>query len=149
LSGGAELHAFRRSSDEHYEFFNSVQHSGCAMHHCSICDHLVGVQRLFCPSCRVGFEGEFRLPRLARLDAAEQQLAEQFLLSGGNLKELAVALGTSYPTLRKRLDALIESLQRLRQQDEAEADRMLDRVEGGHARAEEAARLIREMSGGS
>ena len=119
------------------------------MHHCSICGHLIGIQKVSCPSCRVAFEGDFRLPRLARLDAAEQQLAEQFLLSGGNLKELAVALGTSYPTLRKRLDALSETLQRLRREDDAEADRMLDEVEAGHARAEEAARLIREMSGGS
>ena len=119
------------------------------MHHCSICGHLVAVHKVSCPSCRVAFEGDFRLPRLARLDAAEHQLAEQFLLSGGNLKELAVALGTSYPTLRKRLDALTESLQRLRREDEAEADRMLDGVETGQLRAEEAARLIKEMSGGS
>ena len=119
------------------------------MHHCSICGHLVALHKVSSPSCRVAFEGDFRLPRLARLDAAEQQLAEQFLLSGGNLKELAVALGTSYPTLRKRLDALTESLQRLRREDEAEADRMLDGVETGQLRAEEAARLIKEMSGGS
>ena len=119
------------------------------MHHCSICGHLVALHKVSCSSCRVAFEGYFRLPRLARLDAAEQQLAEQFLLSGGNLKELAVALGTSYPTLRKRLDALTESLQRLRREDEAEADRMLDGVETGQLRAEEAARLIKEMSGGS
>jgi hypothetical protein len=119
------------------------------MHHCSICNHVVAVQKVSCPSCRVGFEGDFRLPRLARLDASEQQLAEQFLLSSGNLKELAVALGTSYPTLRKRLDALTESLQRLRREDDSEADRMLDGVEAGQRRAEEAARLIREMSGGA
>jgi hypothetical protein len=119
------------------------------MQHCSICGHLVALHKVSCPSCRVAFEGDFRLPRLARLDASEQQLAEHFLLSGGNLKELAVALGTSYPTLRKRLDALTESLQRLRREDEAEADRMLDGVETGQLRAEEAARLIREMSGGS
>lgn len=119
------------------------------MHHCSICGHLVAVQKVSCTFCRVSFEGDFRLPRLARLDSAEQQLAEQFLLSSGNLKELAVALATSYPTLRKRLDALTESLQRLRREDDAEADRMLDGVETGQRRAEEAARLIREMSGGA
>ncbi|HEX6102629.1 MAG TPA: DUF2089 family protein [Alphaproteobacteria bacterium] len=119
------------------------------MHHCAICGHLVTIQKVSCPSCRVSFEGDFRLPRLARLDGAEQQLAEQFLLSGGNLKELAVALGTSYPTLRKRLDALTESLQRLRREDEVEADRMLDGVETGQRRAEEAARLIKEMRGGA
>jgi hypothetical protein len=119
------------------------------MHHCSICGHLVALQKVSCPSCRVAFEGDLRLPRLARLDSAEQQLAEQFLLSGGNLKELAVALGTSYPTLRKRLDALTQTLQRLRHDDQTEADRMLDGVETGQRRAEEAARLIREMSGGS
>ena len=119
------------------------------MHHCSICGQVVAVRRVSCASCRISHEGDFRLPRLARLASDEQQLAEQFLLSGGNLKELAIALGTSYPTLRKRLDALTETLQRLRKSDEDEAGRLLDGVDGGQTRAEEAARLIREMSGGA
>jgi hypothetical protein len=119
------------------------------MHHCSICGQTVSVRRVSCASCRTTHEGDFRLPRLARLESEEQRLAEQFLLAGGNLKELALALGTSYPTLRKRLDALIERLQGLRNSDEEEAGRLLDGVETGQTRAEEAARIIREMSGGT
>lgn len=58
-------------------------------------------------------EGRFELPALARLDAEEQELALSFLKAGGSLKELARRYGVSYPTVRNRLDALIERLNRL------------------------------------
>ena len=33
-----------------------------------------------------------------------------FVLAGGNLKEIAEQVGVSYPTVRSRLDKIIESL---------------------------------------
>jgi len=86
---------------------------------------------------------------MARLSAEQLDLAERILLAGGNLKEVAAALEVSYPTLRKRLDALIVALDGLRKADADETERLLAAVEAGRMRAEEAARLIREMKGGS
>jgi hypothetical protein len=118
------------------------------MHHCLNCQGQLAVERLRCPACALAYDGRFSLPRLARLAAEQQVLAERVLLAGGNLKEVALAEGVSYPTLRKRLDALIEGLQALRDEDEAAAARLLDEVEAKRMKPEEATRLMKEMGGG-
>jgi hypothetical protein len=118
------------------------------MHQCPSCQSELTVERLRCPACGLHYGGTFALPRLARLTPEQQDLAERILLAAGNLKEVAAALEVSYPTLRKRLDAMITALAALREADAAETRRLLDAVEAGGLRAEEAARLIREMSGG-
>jgi hypothetical protein len=102
-----------------------------------------------CPACRLAYEGSFDLPRLARLVAGHQQLAERILLAGGNLKEVAGALEVSYPTLRKRIDGLIEALEALRGDDDALGERYLEAVERGAMAPEEAARRIKELNGGA
>jgi hypothetical protein len=76
-------------------------------------------------------------------------LAERIVLAAGSLKDVAGALDISYPTLRKRLDALIRALEDLQARDDEQIRRLLDRVEAGAMTSEEAARLIREMNGGA
>jgi hypothetical protein len=103
--------------------------------------------RLACPGCGLGYEGPMRMPRLARLSAESGDLAEKLILAAGNLTALAGQIGVSHPTVRKRVDGLIAELAALRDEDKAEADRMLQDVEAGRLRPEEAARLIGEMNG--
>jgi len=105
------------------------------------------VKRLSCRACNLSYEGNFAQPRLARLSAANMELAELFLLSGGNMKVMAEALATSYPTLRKRVDDLIGELEELRREDDRGADLLLSAVEKGEMTAEEAARIGRERNG--
>ena len=100
-----------------------------------------------CRACGLAFEGRFGLPRLARLEPGQQRLVEQIVLAAGNLKDVAGVLEVSYPTLRKRLDGLIEALRALRRADDDHTDRLLDAVETGAMAAEEAARLIEELNG--
>ena len=119
------------------------------MHQCSTCQKTLEAERLRCVACGLAYEGRFGLPRLARLGPAEQDLAERLLLAAGNLKEVAGAIEISYPTLRKRLDALIMNLNALRDEDEARTRTLLDEVAAGTRNAEEAARLIKEMNGGA
>lgn len=59
-----------------------------------------------------GCEPEERHP-LSRLDAADRDLVLEFVLCSGSLKALAKARGVSYPTIRARLDRLIERLRAL------------------------------------
>ena len=118
------------------------------MHICCHCDGPLEPIRLACERCGIEISGRFETPRLARLSAPHHELAERILLSGGNLKEVAEAVGVSYPTLRKRVDELIESLEALRGADAKKADEYLDAVEHGNMRPEEAARRIGEMGGG-
>ena len=117
------------------------------MHHCAHCHGALEVARLTCPACRLGYEGTFYLPRLARLEPAQQRLVEQIVLAAGNLKEVAGIVEVSYPTLRKRVDGLIAALKRLADQDEARAGAILGEVAAGDLTPEAAARLIKELKG--
>ena len=113
---------------------------------CPCCSSLLQVTAYLCPDCGIHLQGRFMTPRLARLSAEQQRLAEQFLLAGGNLKTLSEQLDISYPTLRKRVDALIADLKSAFEQDQVTITALLDQVEAGALKAEEAARLIRELN---
>ncbi len=70
---------------------------------------------------------------LAYLDAQELEFITRFVLASGSLKEVAKQYGVSYPTLRGRLDKLIEKLQQARTErapDEV-LDLMADLIEAG------------------
>lgn len=45
-----------------------------------------------------------------RLDDSDLQLIRRFVLASGSLKQLAADYEVSYPTIRNRVDALIERL---------------------------------------
>lgn len=115
---------------------------------CYSCQSQMAARRMECGECGIAIEGEFATPRLARLQPDDQQLMESFVLCGGNLKHLAESLSVSYPTLRKRIDGLIDRLRALRAADQKQAEAWLTDVESGRTNAEEAARLLRELAHG-
>lgn len=80
---------------------------------CPGCQQALKVVRLACDECDTAVEGQFDLPVLARLDDDDQAFVLSFLQSSGSLKDLTRRYGVSYPTIRNRLDALIESLKHL------------------------------------
>jgi hypothetical protein len=47
---------------------------------------------------------------LAALDSNDVQFIKRFVLASGSLKEIATIYGVSYPTVRARLDRLIEKV---------------------------------------
>jgi hypothetical protein len=56
---------------------------------------------------------------VTHLEDEDLQFIKRMVLASGSLKDLAAAYGVSYPTLRTRLDRLIE---RIRAVDEVPAD---------------------------
>lgn len=117
------------------------------MLHCSVCSGLLEVREMVCPECELQVSGEFRSPRLSRLSGKNMLLAEALILSGGNLKSLAQALDVSYPTVRKRVDDLIDELEALRAEDERRVDEILRAVEAGKIPAAKGTRMIKELNG--
>ena len=116
---------------------------------CTFCQNQMDIEGFECHHCGVRCKGNFALPRLAKLPGDMQQLAEQVLLAAGNLKEVSGLQDVSYPTLRKRVDALIAAIEELRRQDEQEITNLLGEVENGKIRPEYAARRISELHRGS
>jgi hypothetical protein len=64
--------------------------------------------------------GDARQPASRWIDALEDEdvsFIKRFVLASGSLKELANVYGISYPTIRLRLDRLIEKVKLLDRQD--------------------------------
>ncbi len=81
--------------------------------HCPSCETDLTVTELSCKGCKTKVTGEFKLPVLSRLSQEDQNFVLQFLLFSGSLKEMAKSIGVSYPTVRNRLDDLIEKINNL------------------------------------
>jgi len=79
--------------------------------HCPSCDHSLEVKRLSCARCGTEVEGVYPLPVLAALSAEDQAFICDFVKASGSLKEMAVLMKVSYPTVRNRLDEVITKLQ--------------------------------------
>ena len=77
---------------------------------CPVCSGELGVTRLRCRTCGTTLEGDFSVGRFGRLDRDQLTLLESFLRSRGNLREMERELGISYPTVRSRVEALVNAL---------------------------------------
>ena len=78
---------------------------------CPSCASALTVCELACPQCNTQVHGGYPLPPFLQLSAQDQEFINQFVLASGSLKSLAKTLGVSYPTVRNRLDDVIERLQ--------------------------------------
>ena len=110
---------------------------------CPYCGTGMAVTRMTCAGCAVSVDAAFPMSRLASLPVEHQRFIEMFVLSGGNLKEIAEQVGVSYPTIRSRLDKVIESLRNEIGKTRRVKGNVLDAVEPGKSDAQDAARLIK------
>jgi hypothetical protein len=79
---------------------------------CPSCGGALAVKRLRCETCSTEVEGLYDLPILAGLSNEDQDFLLQFVKTSGSLKDMAQHLGVSYPTVRNRLDDIIETLKK-------------------------------------
>lgn len=105
--------------------------------------------RLECRRCRTVIEGRFELTPLARLDEEQLRFIESFVKVRGNLKEMERDLGVSYPTVRGRLDTILQAMGYTvepdrEEQGEERRREVLDRLQAGKITPEEAVRLLRQ-----
>src|SRR5829696_1331015 len=110
---------------------------------CPYCGSAMVVSRMSCDHCKVSVEALFPMSRLASLPVEHQRFIEMFVLSGGNLKEIAEQVGVSYPTIRSRLDKVIDALRGEIAKTRRVQGNVLDAVDPGRTNAEQAAKLIK------
>ena len=110
---------------------------------CPYCGSPMMVTRMTCHRCRVSIEAPFPMSRLGNLPVEHQRFIEMFVLAGGSLKEIAEQTGVSYPTVRSRLDKVIEALRSEIAKTRQIEGTILDAADAGKMTAEEAARLIK------
>lgn len=77
---------------------------------CPSCQGSLTVSELICNRCGTGITGNYDIPVLLQLTQEEQDFVLQFFLSSGSLKQMAQQMSISYPTVRNRLDDLIDKI---------------------------------------
>lgn len=80
------------------------------IHTCPVCEHSLHVQRLACNNCQTVIENNFSLSQFASLSKDQLDFIEVFVVKRGNIKEVEKVLGISYPTVRSKLNQIIEQL---------------------------------------
>lgn len=75
---------------------------------CPACKSQLKVKSLICEQCRTEIQGQYELPPLAGLSSDDQAFILEFIKASGSLKQMAKLLKLSYPTVRNRLDEIIE-----------------------------------------
>lgn len=119
---------------------------------CPVCNSGLEVTRLHCPHCDTGIDGHFVVCKFCQLPPEQAAFAEVFIKCRGNIKEVEKELGISYPTVRNRLEVLIEALGYKAQpvpKDDPEArekrKQILEELNEGKISSDEAIDLLREL----
>jgi hypothetical protein len=107
------------------------------------------ITKLECNHCNTKIEGEFTFSKFSRLPADQLEFIEVFLKCRGNIKDVEKELGISYPTVRNRLDGVLQSLgYRVDKgdppQDISRRQEILSSLEKGEITSSEAAQQLRK-----
>jgi hypothetical protein len=91
----------------------------------------------------ISIQGEFELPPLARLRYEDQVFVSEFVRNHGSIKDMEKAFGISYPTVKNRLNRIIDQLQLVEVAASPAGGDALDLLERGEISASEAAERLR------
>ena len=107
----------------------------------------------------ITIDGEFELPALAQMTYEDLVFVSMFVRSHGSIKDMEKAFGISYPTVKNRLNRIVEQLQlvevefgtapsqtpiaRAARTAPDDADEVLGMLERGEISADEAAARLR------
>lgn len=114
---------------------------------CPSCSGKVVVTELCCSDCKTTVKGSFELPSFASLSPEDESFLRVFLAARGNIKEVERQLGISYPTVKGRLDNLLNRLGLGSLQAEGKKRRLeiVERLERGEITAQEAIGLLKGL----
>jgi hypothetical protein len=89
---------------------------------------------------RIG--GEFELPPLAGLRYEDQVFVSEFVRCHGSIKYMEKAFGISYPTVKNRLNRIVQQLQLVEVVQTSARDEVFDLLERGEISVTEAAERL-------
>ncbi len=81
------------------------------IHECPFCKGQINIKKVGCTECGVNFEGEIYTSPLFCLSEEHQRFIELFITNSGSLKKMAHILGVTYPTVRLKLNHIINQIQ--------------------------------------
>jgi len=112
---------------------------------CPVCEHDLKVTELHCNYCDTTIKSEFDLCKFCKLPKDQLVFAEVFIKNRGNIKEIEKDLGISYPTVRNKLESLIESLgHKPKSEPNINKKEILEKLSSGEITADEAVNLLKD-----
>jgi len=118
---------------------------------CPTCGGELTITGLHCRSCHTKIDSQYSTCRFCRLSQESLDFIETFVKNRGNIKEMERELGLSYPTVRSRLNAVIEELGYEVKSEQPPSEvaekrrEILKQLDGGELSATEAAELIKQL----
>jgi hypothetical protein len=118
--------------------------------HCPVCGEELTIIKLACNHCQTKIEGDFAQSAFCHLPGEQLDFVEVFLKCRGNIKDVEKELGISYPTVRNRLDSVLQALGYRGERSEPRPDEtsrqsILAALEKGDISSEEAAQQLRKL----
>lgn len=112
---------------------------------CPVCGEELRVSKLSCSNCHTNIEGNFTLCKFCKLSSEQKNFLEAFIRNRGNIKEIEKDLGISYPTVRNKLEDVIEALGYKPRYNEPKVNRkeILKKLDEGEITSEEAIKLLK------
>ena len=104
---------------------------------CLKCGRPMEITRFRCDPCDLSVEGSFELPPLARLSLEDQIFVTAFVREHGNIKKMEALLQLSYPTVKKKLNAIGKRLDAACQAPDVRSA-ILDRLARGEISVDQA-----------
>lgn len=115
---------------------------------CPVCHDDLFVTRMVCRNCGTALEGRFSLGRLFQLTPEQLHFVEVFIRCEGKISSVEEELGLSYPTVRSRLEEVIQALgyevDRKREVADERRQEILERLARREITSEEALQLMQE-----
>ena len=81
---------------------------------CPSCESPLRVSEMTCSNCSTIVNGDYDLPLYLKLSREEQDFILEFFLNSGSIKEMAKQAELSYPTMRNKMDDLIDKIKNLK-----------------------------------
>ena len=111
---------------------------------CPSCGSELRATRLGCQACNTSLDGQFDMPALLQLPPEDLTFITDFVRTSGSLKAMAARSGSSYPTVRNRLDQVIARLEQVEAGVSKRRNEILDALENGRISAKEAEEQLRK-----
>jgi hypothetical protein len=87
--------------------------------------------------------GDFELPPLAGLRFEDQVFVSEFVRCHGSIKYMEKAFGISYPTVKNRLNRIVQQLHLVEVEQVSVKDEVFDLLERGQISVEEATERLK------
>lgn len=116
---------------------------------CPTCGQSLEIRELSCPVCETVVRGRWAPSPFSRLTPDQQTFLTLFVRSRGNLSDVERTLGVSYPTVRAKLEEIINALEEPAPAPAPAApssrDEILQRIARGELAVDEGMRLLQQL----